>query len=237
MLVEAKFRFVPDKTSPAAQDYLKSLFTLEWEAAQDAGRPEGLIATTAIAARLDVSAASATNMLKRLGVMGLVNHVPYHGAGLTESGRKVALEVVRHHRLLETYLAEALDVPWDEVHREAEILEHVLSEDLEERIAVRLGNPTSDPHGHPIPSKDLSMPGPSGRPLWAVRDGECAAVARVPDSDARALRYLAALGIRPGVQIEVVERGPVGGPLWLRVGPRSEPEAVSKELAEVVWVA
>jgi DtxR family transcriptional regulator, Mn-dependent transcriptional regulator len=224
------------QTTPAIQDYLKSLFTFEWDDVDSEGHHDRLVPTTAIAGRLDVSAASATNMLKKLDAMGLVTHVPYRGAGLTEAGRKVALEVIRHHRLLETYLAEALGVPWDEVHGEAEILEHVLSEDLEERIAARLGNPTADPHGHPIPSKDLTMPEPSGRPLWQAADGERVSVERVSDSDGRALRYLAGLGIRPGVLLEVVERGPIGGPLWLRVAGTRNKQAVSKELAEVVWV-
>jgi DtxR family Mn-dependent transcriptional regulator len=237
LLGKTKFWFMSTKTTPAIQDYLKSLFALEWDAAPGAGETDRLIPTTAIADRLEVSAASATSMLKKLGSMGLVNHVPYRGAGLTESGRKIALEVIRHHRLLETYLAEALGVPWDKVHHEAEVLEHVLSEDLEDRIASRLGNPTSDPHGHPIPSKDLTMPAVSGRPLWDAADGERVAVERVPDSDARALRYLAGIGIRPGVVLEVVERGPVGGPLWLWVEGVADKQAVSKELAEVVWVA
>src|ERR671915_2093929 len=153
-------------TSPAAQDYLKGLWHLEHESASEA-----LVSTNAIARRLDVSAASATNMLKKLGGMGLVVHHSYRGAALTEAGRKVALEVIRHHRLLETYLAEALGVPWDEVHEEAEILEHVLSEGLEDRIASHLGDPTVDPHGHPIPTKDGAMPSISGRSLWTVEQG------------------------------------------------------------------
>src|ERR687895_1528544 len=145
---------MPTKTSPAAEDYLKGL----WHLATQTDVPDGVVNTTAIAARLDVSAASATNMLKRLDGMGLVGYVPYRGASLTDAGRKVALEVIRHHRLLETYLSEALGVPWDQVHDEAEVLEHVLSEELEERISARLGHPRTDPHGHPIPSKDLSEP-------------------------------------------------------------------------------
>src|ERR671915_514333 len=163
-------------TSPAAQDYLKGLWHLEHESASEA-----LVSTNAIARRLDVSAASATNMLKKLDAMGLVVHHSYRGAALTDAGRKVALEVVRHHRLLETYLAEALGVPWDEVHQEAEVLEHVLSEGLEQRIADLLGHPTADPHGHPIPSKDGRVPETSRDSLWDVADGGQVRVDRVSD--------------------------------------------------------
>ncbi|HVF52490.1 MAG TPA: metal-dependent transcriptional regulator [Actinomycetota bacterium] len=224
------------KTSPAAQDYLKSIHLLATGAAP--GEPAEAVSTTALAARLGVSSASATNMLKRLASMGLVDHVPYRGASLTEAGSKIALEVVRHHRLLETYLAEALGVPWDEVHDEAEILEHVLSEQLEDRISALLGHPTSDPHGHPIPSKDGSVAETQVRRLWDVADGERSAVDRVPDERGEVLRYLGDVGIRPGSEVEVVGRGPVGGPLFVRVHPGPDGvHALSKDLAEAVWVA
>lgn len=221
--------------SPAAQDYLKGIYLIGSETQRAQGRG---VATTMIAQRLGVSAASATNMLKKLDVMGLVDYVPYKGAVLTEAGRKIALEVVRHHRLLETYLAEALGVPWDEVHDEAEVLEHVLSEDLEDRIASLLGDPTSDPHGHPIPSKDGAVPESSRRRLWDVSTGECIEIDRVSDEEAEGLRYLAGLGIRPGVVVEVVRRGPVSGPLFVKVVEGGDQvEALSRELAEAVWVA
>ena len=223
---------MPTATSPAAQDYLKGLFGLESEGAGS----DSALSTSAIAARMGVSAASATNMLKRLDGMGLVSYVPYRGASLTESGRKVALEVIRHHRLLETYLAEALGVPWDEVHDEAEILEHVISEDLEERISAVLGHPSTDPHGHPIPAKDGSMPAASQRRLWQVDDGGDAHVERVSDEDPAALRYLGEAGIRPGAQVEVTRRGPLSGPLFVRIDGGNE-VALSKELAEAIWVA
>ena len=224
---------MPATATPAAQDYLKALFTLGWET----GDPSS-VSTTAVAAQLGVAPASATNMLKKLAGMGLVSHRPYRGTTLTADGRKIALEVIRHHRLLETYLAHALGVPWDEVHDEAEVLEHVLSEDLEDRIAAMLGNPTSDPHGHPIPGKDGSMPVPSARRLWEVADGELVGIDRVPDSEPESLRYLGELGIRPGQSIEVVSRGPGSGPLFLRVQPPSEQvTAISKELACAVWVS
>ena len=218
-------------TSSAVQDYLKGLYAL----GEGAGNLEP-VSTTAIAGHLGVSAASATNMLKKLDGIGLVKHVPYRGVELTDPGRKIALEVLRHHRLLETYLAEALGVPWDEVHAEAEILEHHLSEELEERIAARLGHPTADPHGHPIPSKELTSPPPPARTLWDTADGEASTVDRVSDSDPETLRYLGHLGIGPGTQAEVRTRGPVGGPLFVRFQASKEEQAISKELAEAIWV-
>jgi DtxR family transcriptional regulator, Mn-dependent transcriptional regulator len=215
------------QTSPAAQDYLKAVY-------REAEEGDGHASTTAVAARLGVAAASVTNMLKRLAAAGLVEHSRYHGARLTEEGAAVALEVIRHHRLLETYLAEALGVPWDEVHAEAEVLEHVLSEDLEARISERLGNPSADPHGHPIPSTELEMPDVSARTLWDVPGGRVV-VERVSDAHAGSLRYLAGLGLKPGVEVDVVGRGPVGGPLFVRVGGRAH--ALSREVAEAIWVA
>jgi DtxR family transcriptional regulator, Mn-dependent transcriptional regulator len=221
--------------SPAAQDYIKAVYALQGPEM----RGQGTASTTAIAQRLDVSAASATNMLKKLDGMGLVEYQPYRGAALTESGRKIALEVVRHHRLLETYLAEALGVPWDQVHAEAEVLEHALSEELEERISAHLGHPTQDPHGHPIPAKDGTMPVtalPELRRLWDVDSGDSVAVNHVPDAEPDTLRYLAGAGIVPGARVDVVDRGPVGGPLFVKVDGADQPTALSKELAEALWV-
>jgi DtxR family Mn-dependent transcriptional regulator len=223
---------MPHQISSSVQDYLKALY-LEQEGASGA-----LVTTTALADRLGVSAASATNMLKRLEVLGFAAHVPYKGAELTADGRKTALEIIRHHRLLETYLAEALGVPWDEVHDEAERLEHALSEELEERISAHLGHPTADPHGHPIPDRDLSMPEPSGMRLWEVPVGSRVGVERVSDGHAETLRYLAGIGITPGAAVEVVARGPVGGPLFVKVvggDDEGDVAALSRELAEAVW--
>jgi DtxR family Mn-dependent transcriptional regulator len=221
--------------SPAAQDYLKALY-LECE--PDSASEESLVSTTTLSQRLGVSAASATNMLKKLDALGLVSHVPYHGAELSENGRKVALEVIRHHRLLETYLAEALGVPWDEVHAEAEVLEHVLSEGLEERIAAHLGHPTLDPHGHPIPSKDGRVPRISEKRLWDAPVGERVLVERVSDAHPDGLRYLARIGVRPGASLVITGRGPVGGPLFVRVPDSgAQAQALSREIAEAVWVS
>ncbi|HYI44213.1 MAG TPA: metal-dependent transcriptional regulator [Actinomycetota bacterium] len=220
------------RTSAAVQDYLKALHMLEWEG-------DLPVSTRALSERLEVSAASATNMLKKLHSLGLVDHTPYKGASLTADGRKIALEVVRHHRLLETYLAEVVGLPWDEVHAEAEVLEHVLSEKLEDRIASLLGDPDSDPHGHPIPAKDGSMPSASDERLWDMSDGSKVLVERVSDEQPAALRYLAGAGIRPGARIEVLRRGPLEGPLFVRTlasaGDGTE-TALSRELAEAVWV-
>ncbi|HEX2234821.1 MAG TPA: metal-dependent transcriptional regulator [Actinomycetota bacterium] len=221
---------MPRLATPAAQDYLKALVALEPEGG-------GLVATTAVASRLGVSAASATNMLKRLHAMGLVRHVPYHGAEIEDAGRRVALEVIRHHRLLETYLNEALGMPWDEVHAEAEVLEHVISEDLEDRIAARLGHPTADPHGDPIPTKDGSMPEAATRTLWGLEMGVGATVRRVSDSEPGALRYLGSAGVVPGARVEVASRAPLhDGPLLVRVEGAEEPLALSREISEGIWV-
>src|SRR3712207_3457729 len=149
-----------------------------------------LVPTTAVAERLGVSAASATKMLKRLAGRGLATHESYRGASLTPPGIRIALEVIRHLRLLETFLAEALGVPWDEVHDEAEVLEHVLSEGLEDRIAALLGDPRLDPHGHPIPAKDGSIPATATKSLWDCADGDSVVVGRVSDDEPSVLRYL-----------------------------------------------
>jgi DtxR family Mn-dependent transcriptional regulator len=141
--------------SPAIEDYAKAIYSLE--------QREGEVSTNALAERLGVTAGSASSMVRKLAELGLVEHEPYHGVALTEQGTRVALEVLRHHRLLELYLAEALDVPWDRVHEEAEVLEHVLSEELEALISAKLGNPTHDPHGDPIPDANLKWPATSGR--------------------------------------------------------------------------
>jgi len=220
--------------------YLKALYSLEEESVVDRDAEGGTarrISTTAIAARLEVSAPSATNMLKRLAARDLVTYAPYKGASLTDRGREFALELVRHHRLLETYLVQALGVPWDEAHFEAELLEADLSETLEERIAATLGNPRVDPHGHPIPAKNGAMPKSSRQSLWDVADGRSARVEQVPDSHPGALRYLAEVSVLPGVKVTVIDRGPIGGPLFVRVNDNEgAPVALSKEVAEAIWI-
>lgn len=220
--------------------YLKALYLLEEESPRSGNgqlATAGRVTTSAIAERLEVSAPSATNMLKRLAARDLVTYEPYKGASLTEKGMEVAIELVRHHRLLETYLVRALGVPWDEAHAEAELLEGALSEALEERISAALGHPPIDPHGHPIPTKNGVMPNSSRQSLWEVVDGAEARVEQVPDSHSEALRYLAEVSVLPGVKVTIVSRGPIGGPLFIRVNENeTAPVALSKEMAEAIWV-
>jgi DtxR family Mn-dependent transcriptional regulator len=176
------------------------------------------VATNDLAARLGVTPASASSMAKKLAELGLVEHAPYRGVRLTREGERVALEVLRHHRLLELYLAEHLGVPWDRVHEEAEALEHVLSEYLESRIAAKLGDPTHDPHGDPIPTAALSIDEGDTRALADMHPGEGGRFIRVSDSDPEMLRYLGERGIGIGDELEVLDRQPFDGPLTVRFG-------------------
>jgi DtxR family Mn-dependent transcriptional regulator len=204
------------EASHAVQDYAKAIYSLS-------RRGSGTVATSALAARLGVSPASASAMAKRLAELGLVSHEPYHGVRLTDSGEKLALEVIRHHRLLELYLAEALGMPWDRVHDEAEVLEHAISEELSELIAAKLGDPTHDPHGDPIPTRDGHIEEATTRSLAESQPGDHVVLTRVSDSDPAMLRYLGDRGIEPGTALEVVGREPFGGPLNVRVGKRELP--------------
>jgi DtxR family Mn-dependent transcriptional regulator len=176
--------------------------------------------TSSIATRMGIASPSVTAMIKRLAELNMVTHEPYQGVRLTDVGRKTALEVVRHHRLLELYLAEALGVPWHQVHDEAEKLEHVISEDLEDRIAAALGHPTVDPHGSPIPARDGSFERIDGEPLSSVEAGETVTVVEVDDRDAELLRYLGELKLYPGARVEVLRVEPYDGPFVLRLGER-----------------
>jgi DtxR family transcriptional regulator, Mn-dependent transcriptional regulator len=206
----------PGLRSSAVEDYAKAIYALQ-------ARDNQPVSTTALAERLGVTAASASGMVKRLGELGLVSYRRYHGVLLTDAGRRVALEVIRHHRLLELYLVESLGVPWDRVHQEAEVLEHVLSEELEELIAAKLGDPTHDPHGDPIPSRELTIEEVSTESLQSLQAGDRGTFARISDSDPDMLRYLAERGIAPGEELEVVERQPFGGPLFVRFGDEVHP--------------
>jgi DtxR family Mn-dependent transcriptional regulator len=198
--------------SSAVEDYAKAIYTL-----QESGG--GSVSTNALADRLGVTAASASGMVRRLCELGFVSHAPYRGVRLTSSGRRVALEVLRHHRLLELYLARTLGLPWDRVHEEAEVLEHHISEDLEERISQALGHPTHDPHGDPIPTRELTLDARPTRSLDALEPGERGRFVRISDSEPAMLRYLAERGISPGGVFEVVDKHPFGGPLFVRFGP------------------
>jgi DtxR family Mn-dependent transcriptional regulator len=197
--------------SPAAEDYAKTIFALQSELG-------GPVSTNAVAERLGVTPASASGMLRRLHEHGLVAHRPYHGVELTAAGRRAALRVLRHHRLLETYLATSLGVPWDRVHDEAEVLEHVLSDELEALIAAKLGHPTHDPHGDPIPSAELELDDLPCVALASLEPGATGVLARVSDAEPEMLRYLAERGIALGDRLEVLERQPFGGPLFVRFG-------------------
>jgi DtxR family Mn-dependent transcriptional regulator len=196
--------------SSAIEDYAKAIYALE--------ERDGSVSTNALAERLGVTAASASGMVKRLGELGLAEHRPYRGVTLTDSGRRVALEVMRHHRLLELYLVQSLGVPWDRVHDEAEVLEHVLSEELEALIAAKLGHPTHDPHGDPIPTAELTIASAPTLSLQALEPGACGRFARISDSDPDMLRFLAERGIGPGDDFEVVDKQPFDGPLFVRFG-------------------
>src|SRR4051794_12407314 len=202
---------VVDQVTSAVEDYAKAIYALET-------RADAAVSNNALAERLGVTPASASSMVKKLAGLGLVRHEPYRGVRLTPDGLKVALEVLRHHRLLERYLAEELGVPWDRVHDEAEVLEHVLSEELEELIAAKLGNPTVDPHGDPIPTAELRIEEPATECLHDQPAGVRGVFTRVSDSDPEMLRYLAERGIKPGDGFEIIEKQPFDGPLLVRFG-------------------
>jgi len=197
-------------------------------------RKGAAVATTDLAERLGVTPGSVSAMVRKLSEVGLVEHEPYRGVRLTSQGRRVALEVLRHHRLLELFLAEELGMPWDRVHAEAEVLEHVLSEDLEQLIAARLGHPTVDPHGDPIPTLELGIEERQTRSLDELAPGVAGRFVRVSDSDPEMLRYLAEHGIAIGDRLEVVERQPFGGPVFVRFGEREQ--AIGGALARAMRI-
>jgi DtxR family Mn-dependent transcriptional regulator len=202
--------------SPNVQDYAKAVYALE-------ARKAGAVSTNDLAARLGVTAGSVSAMMRKLSELGLVEHELYRGVRLTEQGRRVALEVLRHHRLIELYLAEELGMPWDRVHAEAEVLEHVLSEDLEQLISARLGDPTIDPHGDPIPSPSFEVDEGQTRSLLDLEPGATGRFVRVSDSDPEMLRYLTEQGVTLGARVGVTGRHPFGGPVIVRVGKRELP--------------
>lgn len=197
------------------QDYLKQIYELT-ESGENAS-------TTALAAKLKVSAPSVTGMIQKLASSkpALVEYQKHQGVTLTRDGKKVALEVIRHHRLIEAWLVQTLGYSWDEVHEEAERLEHVISEDFERRIAAAMGHPTRDPHGDLIPTEDLKMPVDESTPLSALRPGQTATILRVRASDTNLLRYLEELSLIPGAQIEVKEHSPFDHNLTIKTGRRT----------------
>ena len=215
------------KRTAAIEDYLKGIYTLQHER-------KSLVSTSALAERMAVSAPAASAMVKKLASLGLVRHERYHGVSLTRAGERAAVEVIRHHRLLEQYLAQHLGLAIDEVHGEAERLEHALSEELEARIDESLGHPTHDPHGDPIPDAGLKIERAQLRRLADLDPGEQATIRRVPDDDSELLRYLLSLGLLPGEPVELVAAAPFDGPLTISAA--GVERAISKELAAQIRV-
>ncbi len=214
-------------SNEAIEDYAKAIHALS-------ARELGPVGTSVLAERLGVSPGTVTAMLKRMDAAGLVRHEPYRGVELTEEGERMALEVIRHHRILESYLAEALGMPWDRVHDEAEVLEHYISEELEERMAAALGDPRRDPHGDPIPSRELVVDTTPGVPLTALEPGRTARFSRVSDGRPEMLRFLDERSIRPGADLRMVRREPFGGALV--VAHDGAEHSIGPDLAERMQV-
>lgn len=222
-------------SSATVEDYLKTIYLLRQ--GQDG---DTLVATSELAERLGLTPATVTSMIQKLAQpeLELLQYTPYQGVRLTPQGEKIALRVIRRHRLLELYLAERLGLSWDQVHEEAERLEHHISATLEERIATALGNPAVDPHGHPIPTANGEVAQRTGPTLAALPPGQPAVILSVNDDDPELLRYMAARGMYPGVPLLVLEREPFGGSLHVRVGPAHDPHeyTIGLDAAERVQV-
>lgn len=217
----------PRALTAAHEDYLKAIYVLQSQGVR--------VNNSALANHLGVSPASTTNMVKRLAELEMVDYEPYQEINLTEAGERVALEVLRHHRLLELYLHKELNLPWDQVHADAERLEHVISETLEDAIAAALGNPTIDPHGDPIPTKDGRIGAVVGVPLTVAEVGCRCRLMRVLLQDADRLAYLGGLGLVPGALVMLLKRAPFAGPLLVDVA--GEHHALAHEMAAVLIVA
>jgi DtxR family Mn-dependent transcriptional regulator len=205
---------------------------------QQEGGPER-VSTTALSARLGVRKASVTGMLQKLAGMRprLVRYERYRGARLTPAGERAALQIVRHHRLIESYLSQRLGYGWDEVHGEADRLEHVISEDLEERMAAQLGYPQVDPHGEPIPGRDGLLPARSEVRLSQLQPGTAGFISRVSDDEPELLRYLSQIGLNLNARVEVTERGPFDGPLQVKVSGRPGATSLSRAVTDRVFVS
>lgn len=211
----------------SVEDYLKAIYQLS---------PEGRHASTSeIAHLLALSPPSVTGMVKRLSEQGLLEHVPYRGVQLTDEGRRAALRMVRRHRLIEAYLVEFLGYSWDTVHAEAERLEHAVSDTMVERMASALGHPQVDPHGDPIPAADGSIQELSCTPLSDIPVGETVELHRVHESQPDRLRYIASLGLKPGVQVTVLDRQPFDELVTIRVG--GQRHVIGRELGHVLQCA
>jgi DtxR family Mn-dependent transcriptional regulator len=217
---------VPELTGPV-EDYLKAIYELE--------RSGAAAETNAIATLLAIAPASVSGMVRRLADQGLITHERYHGARLTQAGRRAALKTIRRHRVIESYLTTALGYSWDRVHDEAERLEHAASDELIDRMAAAIGEPSTDPHGAPIPSRDGTLEEREVVPLASLGEGEGARVERVSDDDAERLRYLGELGIVPGANVQLITREPYGGPIGLVVGDSQR--SIGPELAAQILVS
>ncbi|MFA6570124.1 MAG: metal-dependent transcriptional regulator [Bacteroidota bacterium] len=209
----------------SVQDYLKAIFKLQTDDA---------VSTTEISKEMDVSGASVTGMLKRLSSMGLVDYNSYKGVRLTDFGTKIALEIIRHHRLLELYLKEKLGYSLDKVHEEACRLEHVISREFADKINELLGDPKFDPHGHPIPAKDGSIQFPNEIPLANAEGGQSVIIRRLFDDDTKLLGYLEELGLLPGVKIKLISKAPFSGPITLRL--KDVDKLIGYEVASKIYV-
>ena len=217
----------PQAITPAMEDYLKIIYKLQHETDK--------VTTQSISEQMKVQSPSVTNMVKRMAELHLVEYAPYRGVLLTVSGKKAALEVLRHHRLLELYLKEALGYSWDEVHEEADRLEHSISEEFEARIDRALGHPTTDPHGDPIPTPDGEIRPLSDLLLGDLEVGDGAIIERVCDRDPEKLRYLGQLGLYPSARVQVIERFPFDGPVRVQVGDAQY--IIGRELAQSIHVS
>ena len=212
--------------SQAIEDYLKVIYKLQQHAEA--------VSTSDIARAMNVSSASVTNMVKRLSQMGLLQYESYRGVSVTETGEKVALEIIRHHRLLELYLREVMGYPWDKAHEEAEHLEHHISEEFEQKLDELLGFPTRDPHGDPIPTREGEIASVTMNQLADVEPGRPVVIQRVSSADPEMLSYLEEMGLLPGTSVEIVDKAPFHGPITLRVG--SDERVVGHRVATNVFV-
>lgn len=199
-----------DALTGAVEDYLKAIYSL--------GSGGGAVATNDIAGRLALAPASVSGMVRRLADQGFLSYEPYRGVRLTDSGRRAALRTLRRHRIIESYLSTALHYPWDRVHEEAEHLEHAASDELVDRMAAAIGEPATDPHGAPIPSREGVMDETEYFSLAELAAGHGVRVVRVRDDDPEMLRYLGELSITPGAEVLIVSKAPFGGPISLRIG-------------------
>jgi DtxR family Mn-dependent transcriptional regulator len=220
----------PELTA-SVEDYLKVIFELE----SGDGSRNAVAGTNEIAAALGIAAPSVSGMIRRMAEHGLITHERYRGVRLTDAGRRAALRTIRRHRVIEAYLTTALGYPWDRVHAEAERLEHAASDELIDRMAAAIGEPATDPHGAPIPTREGLLDAPSLPTLADAEPGTRVRVERVGDRDPQRLRYLAELGILPGTEVEVVSREPFDGPITLQVG--SAQHAIGPALAREILVA